>query len=105
MPTAEQAVNHVIGKGYRPAAAQEIVEALGPDVALAANASIADVQKAVEYVKSCGYSQQVAQDLVQKIGAHIVLAGAALHKDSKRPMWDPHEAEEPGEVGDVGKIK
>jgi len=105
MATKEQAVNHVISKGYRPTAAEQIVAALGPDVAVAAKGTPEDVQKAIEYVKGCGYSTNSAVDIVQKVGALVILAGAALHKDSKRSMWDPHEAEERGEVGEEGKTK
>jgi len=91
--TAEQAVNHVIGKGYSHRTAKAIAAKLGPQqVFEGAGAATSSSGEASKYVQEFGYSPEAADKIVRTVEPHIVLTAKALDKGSSKThsFWDPN---------------
>lgn len=91
--TAEQAVNHVVGRGYSHKTAKAIVAKLGPQqVFEGAGAASSGSGEASKYVQSFGYSQEAADKIVRTVEPHIVLTAKGLDKGSSKThsFWDPN---------------
>ena len=91
--TAEQAINHVAGKGYSHRTAKAIVAKLGPQqVFEGAGAALSSSGEASKYVQSFGYSPEAADKIVRNVEPHVVLTAKALDKGSSKThsFWDPN---------------
>ncbi|MGH9582105.1 MAG: hypothetical protein ACRD4O_04120 [Bryobacteraceae bacterium] len=104
--TREQALNHVIGKGFSHQAAKAILSKLSPqEVFDGGGAASAQSGEAMAHVKSFGYSDEAAQRIVQKVEPHIVLAHKELDDDSSatHSFWDADLGGEDIDDDDSGK--
>lgn len=89
--TVEQAVNHVVGKGFSYRTATKIVAALGPQkVFEGGGEALSSSGEASAHVQSFGYSPEAADKIVRHVEPHIILTHKALDNDSSEThsFWD-----------------
>lgn len=92
MGRKEEAIHHVVNKGFSHRSATAIVADLGPDAVFDGDSKRENTGTAIKFVTAHGHSKEVAQQIVERVGAHIINTAASLSthtpEEEKHSMWD-----------------